>query len=111
MIHDLLRGAAALVVTGALVTPTAAQSPVLRLNCGGDAVSHPVAGDWIGDQPYGPGVPAGHVGGEVIGSSGAIGGPFNVFGVVHNSARVGFSAYRVDLAPGERTVAWRPLVE
>lgn len=91
-----------LVVSLALASAAQAQTAVYRMNCGGGAESVPVGPAFAADQPYGSG-PAGHVGGDDE-FAGKVGGTWNDHEDLHERARVGWSAYRFDLSPGDYLV-------
>jgi hypothetical protein len=84
-----------------LATSTAAQHPIARVNCGGPGIAITGFGTFDADAAYGGAVDAGYEGGVADGSFGFVGGQDNPYEPVLKTSRVGFTAYRVDVAPGD----------
>ena len=76
---------------------------VWRLNCGGPAAPAAYGPAFLGDQPYNAATHAGFVGGAALPwEFGAdLGGLTDVNHLVHTTARLGWTAYRFDVANGD----------
>src|SRR5690349_19617099 len=81
-----------------------AQTPLWRINCGGDAQLAPSGPPFLADQAYDSSTHGGFIFGSPTGIQLPIGGANNPYATIHSTARVGWRSYRFDLPNGNYLV-------
>lgn len=84
--------------------PASLQTPVWRMNCGGEAVVLPSGALFLADQEYSSSSHAGYILGSKVTAQLPIGGAANPHAALHGSARVGWRCYAFDVPNGRYLV-------